>query len=78
MPRGRTLTPAQQEQLIKSYEQSNLSKVEYCSQFGVSQTALSKALKKCKCTETRRAGFCSVVIAPRELHSRAATSAVAR
>jgi hypothetical protein len=40
MPRGRTLTPVQQEQLVKSYEQSNLSKVKYCRQFGVSQTAL--------------------------------------
>jgi transposase-like protein len=69
MPRGRALTPVQQEQLIKSYEQSNLSKVKYCRQFGVSQTALYKALKKCKSAEAHRAGFCPVVIAPRDLHS---------
>jgi hypothetical protein len=76
MPRGHALIPAQQEQLVKSYEQSNLSKVKYCRQFGMSQTVLYKALKKCKSAEAHRAGFCPVVIAPRELHSRAANSAV--
>jgi len=76
MPRGRALTPAQQEQLIKSYEQSNLSKAKYCRQFGVSQTALYKALTKRKNGEIHHSGFCPVVLAPRELHSRAANSAV--
>jgi transposase-like protein len=76
MPRGRTLTPVQQEQLIKSYEQSNLSKAKYCRQFGVSRSALYRALTRLKSGEIHSAGFCPVVLTPRELQSRAANSAV--
>jgi transposase-like protein len=76
MPRGRALTPVQQEQLIKSYEQSNLSKAKYCRQFGVSQTALYRALTKRKSGEIHSAGFCPVVLTPRDLQSHTANGAV--
>jgi hypothetical protein len=64
------LTPVQQEQFIKSYEQSKLSKAKQFGQFGLSQTALFKALTKRKSGEIHRSGFCPDILAPRGLQSR--------